>query len=39
VRGHGLDNLEERAAALGGSASIGPGPNGRGTCIEVSIPA
>jgi two-component system, NarL family, sensor histidine kinase DevS len=36
--GHGLGNLRERAAALGGRAEIGSAP-GQGTTVRVTIPA
>jgi two-component system, NarL family, sensor histidine kinase DevS len=36
--GHGLANLRIRAEALGGSCTIGPGPE-RGTVVEWHVPA
>lgn len=36
--GHGLVGIRERAAAHGGSARTGPGPDGRGFRIEVTLP-
>jgi PAS domain S-box-containing protein len=36
-RGRGLDNLERRAAALGGHCTIGPGEP-RGTVVEWAVP-
>ncbi|WP_406290703.1 GAF domain-containing protein [Embleya sp. NBC_00896] len=37
VRGSGLDNLRERAEALGGSFSFGPAPDG-GALLEWRVP-
>lgn len=37
-RGLGLIGMEERVRALGGQVSIGPNPQGRGTCLEIRIP-
>ncbi|MFP4634579.1 MAG: GAF domain-containing protein [Nitriliruptoraceae bacterium] len=37
-RGFGLNNLRERAQALGAELSIGPGRDGQGTCVEVVLP-
>ncbi|MFE6976863.1 sensor histidine kinase [Streptomyces sp. NPDC057682] len=36
--GHGLTGIRERAAAHGGTARTGPGPDGRGFRVEVIIP-
>ncbi|WP_449334187.1 sensor histidine kinase [Streptomyces lateritius] len=36
--GHGLLGLRERAAAHGGTASTGPGPDGRGFRVRATIP-
>ncbi|MGW2592613.1 sensor histidine kinase [Streptomyces sp. NPDC001515] len=36
--GHGLTGIRERAAAHGGTARTGPGPDGRGFRVEVTIP-
>ena len=36
--GHGLRSLHDRAAELGGSLTIGPGLEGRGTRFELSLP-
>jgi signal transduction histidine kinase len=35
--GHGLIGIRERAAACGGSASFGPGPDGRGFAVTVHL--
>ncbi len=35
--GHGLIGIRERAAACGGSASFGPGPDGRGFTVTVHL--
>ncbi|MFF0890002.1 sensor histidine kinase [Streptomyces sp. NPDC003456] len=37
--GHGLTGIRERAAAHGGSAVAGPGPDGRGFEVRARIPA
>ncbi|WP_189715204.1 sensor histidine kinase [Streptomyces phaeofaciens] len=37
-RGHGLAGIRERAAALGGTAVTGRGPDGRGFEVRVRIP-
>lgn len=37
-RGHGLIGVRERAAAHGGRARTGPGPDGRGFELTVTIP-
>ncbi|MGC8827411.1 MAG: sensor histidine kinase, partial [Anaerolineae bacterium] len=38
--GHwGLKNIWRQAACLGGQTEFNRGPNGRGTCIVVRIPA
>jgi signal transduction histidine kinase len=37
--GHGLVGVRERAAAHGGTAVTGPGPDGRGFEVRVRIPA
>jgi signal transduction histidine kinase len=37
-KSHGLLGMRERALLLGGSLTIKRGVNGRGTCIEASIP-
>ncbi|MDP9846275.1 sensor histidine kinase [Streptosporangium lutulentum] len=36
--GHGLVGIRERAAACGGSASFGPGPDRRGFAVSVRLP-
>ncbi|MEU1541529.1 histidine kinase [Actinacidiphila glaucinigra] len=36
--GHGLIGLRERAAALGGTAETGPGPDGTGFRVRVRFP-
>nr|WP_242441935.1 histidine kinase [Streptomyces sp. CB02460] len=36
--GHGLIGIRERAAAHGGSARTGPGPDGRGFRLDVTLP-
>lgn len=36
--GHGLIGVRERAAAHGGSARTGPGPDGRGFELSVTLP-
>jgi signal transduction histidine kinase len=36
--GHGLENIRARAAALGGTVTIAPGPGGGGTRIVVDAP-
>ncbi|GAA4796520.1 sensor histidine kinase [Streptomyces ziwulingensis] len=36
--GHGLAGIRERAAAHGGTARTGPGPDGRGFAVRVRIP-
>ncbi|WUS99531.1 histidine kinase [Streptomyces sp. NBC_00708] len=36
--GHGLIGIRERAAAHGGSARTGPGPDGRGFRVDVTLP-
>ncbi|MFF2773707.1 sensor histidine kinase [Streptomyces sp. NPDC058052] len=36
--GHGLAGIKERAAAHGGSARVGPGPDGRGFEVLVALP-
>jgi signal transduction histidine kinase len=38
TRSMGLLGMKERAALLGGTFKIGPGPNGKGTLATVSIP-
>jgi signal transduction histidine kinase len=35
---HGLLGIRERANAMGGVATIGPGPDGRGTEVRVVVP-
>ncbi|MEU4578746.1 sensor histidine kinase [Nonomuraea sp. ATR24] len=35
--GHGLIGIRERAVACGGSASFGPGPDGRGFAVTVRL--
>lgn len=40
ARGHiGLASCAERAEAIGGAFSFGPGPAGQGTTVRVSLPA
>lgn len=40
ARGHiGLASCVERAEAIGGALTFGPGPAGRGTRVHVSLPA
>jgi signal transduction histidine kinase len=36
--GHGLVNMRERGAALGGSVTIGAGPGGQGTRVALDMP-
>ncbi|WP_093710673.1 sensor histidine kinase [Streptomyces sp. 2131.1] len=36
--GHGLIGIRERAAAHGGSARTGPGPDGRGFRVDITLP-
>ncbi|MCX0246327.1 sensor histidine kinase [Streptomyces drozdowiczii] len=36
--GHGLIGIRERAAAHGGGARTGPGPDGRGFRVDVTLP-
>ncbi|MGP2435936.1 sensor histidine kinase [Streptomyces sp. JW3] len=36
--GHGLTGIRERAAAHGGTATAGPGPDGRGFAVDVLLP-
>ncbi|MFF7341507.1 sensor histidine kinase [Streptomyces sp. NPDC008163] len=36
--GHGLIGIRERAAAHGGSARTGPGPDGQGFGVDVTLP-
>jgi signal transduction histidine kinase len=36
---HGLLGIRERANAMGGGATIGSGPDGRGTEIRVTVPS
>jgi signal transduction histidine kinase len=36
---HGLLGIRERATAMGGASTIGPGPGGRGTEVRVTVPA
>ncbi|MFF9911349.1 sensor histidine kinase [Streptomyces sp. NPDC013457] len=36
--GHGLVGIRERAAAHGGTAECGPGPEGRGFQVRVTLP-
>jgi signal transduction histidine kinase/ligand-binding sensor domain-containing protein len=36
--GHGLANLRQRAAALGGTVTIGAGPGGQGTRVALDMP-
>jgi signal transduction histidine kinase len=36
--GHGLENMQRRASALGGTARIGSRPQNRGTSIVVDVP-
>jgi two-component system sensor histidine kinase UhpB len=38
ARGLGLTGMEERVHAFGGDISIGPNPEGRGTCLKIRIP-
>ncbi|MFI2297839.1 sensor histidine kinase [Actinacidiphila glaucinigra] len=38
ITGHGLIGLRERAAALGGTAETGPGPDGTGFRVRVRFP-
>jgi signal transduction histidine kinase len=35
---HGLLGMRERALLLGGSLTVKPGPQGKGTCVEAVIP-
>lgn len=37
--GHGLANMAKRAEALGGNLSLGPGDQGTGTAVRVSLPS
>lgn len=36
-RGNGLQNMRQRAVAINGTLSITHGPEGKGTCIELSF--
>ena len=36
--GHGLVNMEDRAQSLGGRLLIGPGANGQGTEVRITLP-
>lgn len=36
--GHGLRNMQDRSRAVGATLNLGPGPNGQGTEIRVSVP-
>jgi signal transduction histidine kinase len=36
---HGLLGIRERATAMGGTSSVGPGPDGRGTAVRVVLPS
>lgn len=38
AQSHGLLGIRERATAMGGASTIGPGPGGRGTEIRVTVP-
>jgi signal transduction histidine kinase len=38
IRRSGLANMEKRAVLLGGTCSVGPGPDGRGTRVEWRVP-
>ncbi|MGW2560090.1 sensor histidine kinase [Streptomyces sp. NPDC001514] len=38
IGGHGLVGVHERAAAHGGTAACGPGPDGRGFRVAVTLP-
>lgn len=38
-RGHGVDNMRTRAASIGATLQLGPGPDGRGTCVTIELPA
>ncbi|MBB5368767.1 MULTISPECIES: CHASE3 domain-containing protein [unclassified Janthinobacterium] len=35
---HGLLGMRERALLLGGTLTVRPGPDGKGTCVEALIP-
>lgn len=35
--GNGMRGLRERVAEAGGSLTIGPGPDGRGTLVEAAL--
>lgn len=37
IEGNGLRGVRERVAAAGGTLTIGPGPDGRGTTVEVRL--
>lgn len=37
VEGNGLRGVRERVTAAGGALSIGPGPDGRGTIVRVTL--
>jgi signal transduction histidine kinase len=37
-RAHGLLGIRERATAMGGASTFGPGPGGRGTEVRVTVP-
>src|SRR5262249_9365107 len=37
-RGQGLDNIQLRAARLGGELRVGPGAEERGTAVRLAIP-
>lgn len=37
-RGNGLNNMLKRAQSAGGTLEVGPGPDGRGTEVRLTIP-
>jgi signal transduction histidine kinase len=38
-RGTGLRSMQGRAQTIGAALEIGPGEDGRGTCVAVTVPA
>jgi signal transduction histidine kinase len=36
--GQGLGNMRARAVGLGGTLGVGPGVDGRGTLVRLSVP-
>jgi len=38
AQSHGLLGIRERATAIGGASTVGPGPGGRGIEVRVTVP-